>query len=565
MNPHWFMSAVLAGVLGAANAPSWASEQPLRWINADDLRVRNGPAIDLNVKGVLQRGAQVVLKGSEPFDGFCLIEGDGQYGYVACRYLSAEPVARPRAGQGGLPVDHRWVTGTAVNLRNAPTRDAPVVARLAVNRTVKLLKDDAGAGYCEVQPLDRAGKPEGSSGYTACQFLGLEPLPAAQAAGGDDDPVRAFRRSPGWWPLEAYAQDLVKRLPDSAKVGPWPRDAQLEEMKAHLALGLNEAAPGPLSDWATMKALAAAHDPALLEGVAREQAQSGKDKDLWRREIRASQAAQRIQNALGLFGPLHDTISARDGGQRVLRLMRALELPTVQLSFFRSESEVGPPGEGAAQLAGRFGGIYRTWVSPRKPQPREDSPAFGAGLYDMFSRTVALTRPVQFVRLYRDGTLSSTPNTARVTEILWRDDDAPMCEGWTPGYAFGDENGLMRRYVDASGGGPAASIGRAAGPARLFAYHALQAPPRAIATRSEAQTITLDRNSTGFVRFTQTGFDVDGDGQLDLVVLEGTGPGPGHIDGPTESDDPWYRLLMVNIAGAWKVLGSDTFGYGCGC
>ena len=49
------------------------------------------------------------------------------------------------------------------------------------------------------------------------------------------------------------------------------------------------------------------------------------------------------------------------------------------------------------------------------------------------------------------------------------------------------------------------------------------------------------------------------------MVLEGTGPGPGHIDGPTDTDDPWYRLLLANIDGVWKVVGRDAFAYGCGC
>ena len=64
---------------------------------------------------------------------------------------------------------------------------------------------------------------------------------------------------------------------------------------------------------------------------------------------------------------------------------------------------------------------------------------------------------------------------------------------------------------------------------------------------------------------TQMSFDIDGDGEPDLLVLEGLGPGPGHLDAPAGTDDPWYRLLLANIGGAWKVLASDTFGYGCGC
>ena len=45
----------------------------------------------------------------------------------------------------------------------------------------------------------------------------------------------------------------------------------------------------------------------------------------------------------------------------------------------------------------------------------------------------------------------------------------------------------------------------------------------------------------------------------------GTGPGAGHLDGPTGTDDTWYRLVLVNTGGRWKVLGTDQFSYGCGC
>lgn len=556
---------LLLAAVGTALAARSEPPQPPRWIKADDLRVRAAPGLDHPVVGVLQRGSQVTLKNVKDFDGFCLVEGDGQYGHVACQYLSTEPVSRPRAGRDGVPQDRRWIAGTAVILRTAPTRDAAQAARLAINRTVQLLQGDAGSGYCEIQPLDRAGSPEGPSGYTACQYLGLEPLPVAEVAGVDGDPVRAFWRAPHWWRLEAYAQALAKSRSDAGKTDPLPRNEALEQMKSHLALGLKGAPPRPLPDWAALKAMAAAHDPSLLNPATRERAWSGKDKDLWRREIQASQAAHAIQTALGLHGPLHDSISAEGGAQRVLHLMRSLELPSAQPSLFRSESEVGPPGERAEQLAGRFGGIYRTIVSPRKTPPRDGDGGPGAGLYDMHSRTEALTRPVQHVRLDRDGTLRSAPSHGRFTEVLWREVDEPQCEGWSPGFAYGDVQGPIWRHVDETARGPAAKALPASAPLLLFAYHAMQEPPRAKALSSGEQTINLDRAATGFARFTQLGFDLDGDARTDLIVLEGVGPGPGHLNGPTTSDDPWYRLLLVNIAGTWKVLASDSFSYGCGC
>ncbi|MFO1250071.1 MAG: hypothetical protein U1E77_02735 [Inhella sp.] len=109
-------------VLALSAAPLRAANQPPRWVVADDLRVRHGPGLDHKVSGLLQRGDRVSLLSPEPFDGFCLVEGEGQYGHVACQYLSVEPIARPRAGQGDVPADWRWVVAGAVNLRAAPRR-----------------------------------------------------------------------------------------------------------------------------------------------------------------------------------------------------------------------------------------------------------------------------------------------------------------------------------------------------------------------------------------------------------------------------------------------------------
>jgi hypothetical protein len=560
-------SAILFAALACmALAAQAQPAQPPRWVKADDLRVRAGPGLEHPVIGVLQRGSEVILKNRQAFDGYCLVEGEGQYGHVACTYLSAEPVPRLRAGRGEVPADRRWVVGTAVTLRVAPARDASVLTRLAINRNVQLLRADVGAGYCEVQPLQRSGGADGPSGYTACQYLAMEPVPVAQVAGVDPDPVRAFWRLPGWPPLEAYATALAAKLPD-ATAGPWPRDDTLERMKAHLALGLRGAPPPALSNWTELKKLAAAHDPSLLSKSGREQVRSGTDRDLQAREQRAAMAAHRLQTALGISGPLHDAISSDGGAERLVRLVRALELPSVRASFFANESELGPPGEGAMALSGRFGGIYRTLIEPRGGRRADLSLV---GLYDMFSRTQVLTRPVQLVRLFRDGRLRAEETAARSTELLWRTADPPMCEGWIAGFSFGDAEGPIWRYFNESEGDDKAA-GRAQRASRqrhpagsLFAYHAPSPPPRLQAGRTE-EVVKLDRTATGFIGVTQLSYDLDGDGVPDLLVLEHLGDGPGHLDAPAKTDDPWHRVLLANVGGEWKILGTDSFAYGCGC
>ena len=56
-----------------------------------------------------------------------------------------------------------------------------------------------------------------------------------------------------------------------------------------------------------------------------------------------------------------------------------------------------------------------------------------------------------------------------------------------------------------------------------------------------------------------------GQGTGQILQKKDQGTGPGHLEGATTTDDRWYRLVLVNMGGKWKVLGSDVFGYGCGC
>jgi hypothetical protein len=524
--------------------------QPPRWVQADDLRVRAGPSTDDRVIGTLSRGAELILKAAS-VDDFCLIEGEGQYGYVACRYLSAERIARPKAGENGVDAAQRWISGNGVTLREEPRLNAAVVGRLSLNAIVKLLREEAGSGYCEVQPAD------GPSGYTACRYLARTPVVLAHIRGyrradevspPDYDPERAFWLVPSWSALEQYAEYLKQRHPEIPPQGPWPRNDVLERMKAHLALGLKGRKPAPYAGWSELKRKAS--------------------RDMNEEQMQAP--ASELQTAIGIWGPLHDAISADGGAARVIRLMRALELPSVQPSLFRDEAELAPPTATAEDASGRFNIVYRQLVTPR-PQPKPNTEeGSGPGLYDMLARTQVLVRPVQRVQLFRDGRLRAESSLVRMKETLWRDVDEPMCSGWAPGFGFGDADASIWRYFD----GDAAAAGgtnttrrdslRRNPAGSLFVFYTNIDLPRGSAIRTETP-MKLDRNDTGFLRGIHLRYDLDGDGIPDLAVWEGQGKGPGHLDGSTTTDDRWYRLVLVNIAGKWKVLGSDVFGYGCGC
>jgi hypothetical protein len=191
-------------------------------------------------------------------------------------------------------------------------------------------------------------------------------------------------------------------------------------------------------------------------------------------------------------------------------------------------------------------------------------------LYDILARSQALVQPIQRVQLFRDGRLHTERSQVRSKTVLWIEQEEAMCNDWSPGFSFGDGDASIWRYFDnntyASADGkttrreslkhnPAGS---------LFVFYTNIVLPRDSATLTET-SLKLDRLNTGFVRGAHLYYDLDGDGIPDLAIWEGQGNGPGHLGGSTTTDDRWYRLVLVNISGKWKVLGSDQFRYGCGC
>ncbi|MFL6660403.1 MAG: SH3 domain-containing protein [Massilia sp.] len=557
------LTALLAPLYALAAPPT----QPPRWVTSDDVRVRSGPGADYRINGLLPRGAQLVLKATAPTDGYCFIEGEGQYGYVACNFLSATPVARPRAGVAGVDPAQRWVSGNSVTLRDAARPDAVVLQRLSLNTIVKLMRDDAGGGYCQVQPAT------GEAGFTACRYLAPEPTILANVMGlqGADQPAppgfspeRAFWLQPSWSRLESYADFLVKTHPGLGSTGPWPRDEALEKMKAHLALGLKGDKPAPFPDWAALKRKAAADLD--LTGKVRRMQEKGETvaPELAQRDTKMKNIGNELQNALGLWGPDYDAISSGGGAEHTINLVRALEFPAVQASLFRSESDLAPGNASTEQLSGRFGIIFRQLVSSRARAKAESEQ--GAGLYDMLARTQSLVKPVQRVLLMRDGQLRAEASNVTMREVLWRETEEPECAGWVPGFSFGQADPAIWRYFNSEGVGQDTAQSKLnLNPAgSLYQFYTTLALPTGPARKVET-AIKLDRDSTGFVRGIHLHYDLDGDGVPDLSVWEGQGKGPGHMDGMTKTDDRWYRLVLVNINGAWKVLGSDSFAYGCGC
>lgn len=558
-------AALIIALMVALSAHAAPTSKPERWVTVNDVHVRAGPSSKNKVVGILSRGAKLTLKSSSEHEGYCHIAGEGHYGYVACRYLSAMHVSRPKAGEGDIDAAQRWIGGNAVSMREMPNPEAVITGRMALNTVVKLLSNEEGGDYCKIQ------LSSGQTGFTACRYLTVTPVilahirgyrNAGEATVPDYDPERAFWIEPGWSALELYVEHLKQLHPGISAEGPWPRNEALERMKAHLALGLKGQKPDPFTSWQMIKRIAS-QEMDLHKESKHLIAQGRTVPDsVWHRENHVNSVAQELKDAIGIWGPLHDATSADGGEARAIHLVRALEFTPVSSSLFRSEKEIAPPSTTAEQASGRFDITFRQLVTPRnKPEVQNENERY-AGLYDMLARTQSLVRPVSHVRLFRDGFLRSEPSILREREVLWRESDEPMCNSWVAGFAFGDADARNWRYF-----GEEANAERKRNPnpaGSLFAFYTTISLPLTTALHTSTQ-VKLDKNATGFSRGTYFYFDLDGDDIPDLAVWEGEGKGPGHLDGLTKSDNPWYRLALVNIDGTWKILGSDTFGYGCGC
>lgn len=551
--------AITLSAAAVATATAAPAGDQARWVLVDDVRVRAGAGPGHAVVGTLLRGAELTLTHPQaPSDTFCMVQGEGKAGFVACQYLSRTPVARAKAGEGGIGADQRWVGGNGLTLRAAPDPAAPSLGSMALNTIVKLLRQDAGGGYCEVRPAT------GPDGFIACRYLVQTPVILAHIRGDDErfgslsvdyDPERAFWLQPSWAALRRYVEHVHHS--EAPHRGPWPRDEALERMKAHLALGLQGRAPRPYASWAGLKRKAAQYGERQA-AIHQWQAQAKRSADEVRiRGYTLDELAAPLQEAL-----LLDVESRGTGGvPPAVGLVQALEFPAVSPSLFRSDAELAPPGATTEEVSGRFGIVFRQLVSAR-PVPKAGAADEGsAGLYDMLARTQLLVKPVQRVRLMRDGSLRLDSTLLRASDTLYDASHDDMgCRDWQAGFRFGAADPAILRFFGTQA--PLIVNNNPAG--SLFAFYLKHPPARVQAVRTEVP-VKLDRERTGFVGGVHLNYDLDGDGILDLAVFEGKGKGPGHLEGPTTTDDAWYRLALVNIDGTWKLLASDSYSYGCGC
>jgi hypothetical protein len=241
-----------------------------------------------------------------------------------------------------------------------------------------------------------------------------------------------------------------------------------------------------------------------------------------------------------------------EGGGRPMEFLKALPaLPPAAPSWWRSDADLAGAGESIPALASRFGGQV-TWLheslQPGSPHRGQVAPGI---------RIERMTLPLRRISLLSNQSLRDERLQPERLNREWDPSVEANCANWVGAFSFGDADAATLRR----NGGEAA---KRAGPLTLFRFWSARPLPAGPA-RWTHQSLKLDRDKTGFAAVELRSVDVDGDGIADLVWLQATGRGPGHIEGPPAHDDPWWRLLLANVAGRWRILDVDTYGYGCGC
>lgn len=473
---------------------------------------------------------------------------------------------------------HRWVIRSNVDLRAAPNSKAELLTRLALHTQVSLIAPKLDTIYCEVE-LTTSGLAT-QRGFTACKFLGTSTLKPRglthkyliddqQVPNPNYNPERAFWLKPSYETLKDYGRHLenLRQKPRNEAEGvflsPRPTMPKFERMKAHLAKGVLLTKPAPFVRWESVKASAWSLEIERLKLIKKFGSIDKMEFD----ELYGSSHETRSEYLQRITG-IH-TLDGEQGRMSVPPKLPAfvdsLELPTISSSYFQSHDEIAAPNS-PFEVAARFQIVQTTKTRSFDALPKtskENREWFG--LWDVSEVSQSLTQPVFKNTLLREGGYIQSEATHLREKFLQHGDDyeGVMCEGHEDGFSFGDADPKISINYAKNGGHPDYAQPKKAGD-KLMYFFTKKPLPQQTATLSVVKQ-KLNRAKTGFVAATEFHFDINSDGISDILVWEGTGIGPGHLDGPTKTDDAWYRIFFVNFAGHWHLLGTDTYSYGCGC
>ena len=526
---------LLCGVLVSSSlicATSVFAQSTQRWINAAQVNLRGQPALDAPVLTRLPLAAVVQWVGLSSNPAFCEIEAGTERGFVACQFLSDQPVAAASttttAGQG------RWVTGAGVNLRAQPDLNAAVLTRMALNSPVQLITTLADRKFCEVE-VGSAGQPV-IRGFTACQYLGTEQLAVkkiseANLVNGETNPnynpEKAFWLSPKPEHMLAYGEFLEKtkltpamKADDLSHRGPFegkpqknlnrPAVPEFDAMKARLAQGfLFPTNKNLLKSWS-------------------------------------------------------EWLPPQDRGFDLVK--SAVRLPAIEPSYFKNHAQLSPL-ESADMASSKWSiPLLATFQKgPRWVSGGHYGEPYVKGVWDIGPVSLGLSKGVQKNSLLRNGKIQTITTKLRPKNTLWDtsdDIDGTGCENFDYGFTMSESTAVLKQQKDGTETLDKSSLSR--GNPAMIKFLTLDPieHPQASVVRIESKHSLA---ATGYDSSVIWHFDIDGDGIPDVAVWEGTSAVEANYLSGMKTLFPHTRIYFFNIAGKWFVAGIDDFGFGCGC
>lgn len=414
----------------------------------------------------------------------------------------------------------QYVNGSWVNVRLQPTADANVIDHIVINTQVMVETKATVNDFCRISYGD------GKHGYVACRLLGDKPTTLQDLGvpydGQGQNSLYSYTRA--FW-IQPSVDRLIATGKYFERTMLRPGELDAERVSAHKNSMVTEIRRSTIPEYEAMKS----H---LQKGVI-----GALDDDY--HPLTTWQEIKNNGDHIYFYGRgfnYGENVNYRE-------LLRAVELPSVEHSYFSNDKEIIPPGTSTETVSALLGIPYRAdvisgpiWVTSHEGE----TSLYGA--WDTGLIETRLTSPVLKHTLSRDGNISTDSTDISIKRFPNEDSD-----GCIEGFALGDAGATIQDPINP---GP-----------RLFYFFSKSVPPYSTANVThENHKLSI----TGFIEAETIRFDIDRDGIDDIYVWEGTGiPKEGVF--VHKNPAAYFRMFFVNIDGSWFLFRTDEYVYACNC
>lgn len=424
----------------------------------------------------------------------------------------------------------RWIQGSWVNLRAAPSGKAEVVGQLTANTEISLLADQGQ--WCEIATTTPTLR-----GFMVCRLLGAQPLALAEV-GEENVNGLAPTRNPKYSPPRAFwlAPSVTRLLAAGSYFWETMLSAQQKRSEAFTydegpnnITVFDERHPPkivryPVPEFEAMKDL-------MKNGVIA--APENRPKTIKWKELVKNLAESNV-------GLIHLSGYWLEEGS--LDLLRHGSLGPIKSSLFKHATDLASRPATVEQLGAQFGIGERLRIlsGPKWVHFRHDDPRVN-GYWDIGSFEVSLEQPVFEYVIGRQGLASARSGAPKQKEDIEAD--------------YNCEEGIQFPQHDTT---PMAGYPTVKDPL-TWIYTPKALAYKKVVIKRYVKRISTPANGKPAPMQSQIGMvvmheiDIDGDGVADLAVWEGM---PAVV---FESNGVAVIFVFANIAGEWHLIEATAY------